>query len=93
MKRIIILFLFCIVLSPVYASPCTRWYDAEGFERVRCDPNASVAVSLSGVAGESKNTPIEIRVYSADTGQFSVYDRETKVIKHCQKKNGWIDCL
>ena len=93
MKRIICLLLLSIVMVPVNAGPCTRWFDAEGFERVSCDPNAPVAVSLVGVAGERENSRFDVRVYTADTQQFSVYDRETKTVKHCQKKNGWVDCL
>ena len=49
MKRIICLLLLSIVMVPVNAGPCTRWFDAEGFERVSCDPNAPVAVPLAGV--------------------------------------------
>ena len=94
MKRIWAFFVLAFAVAPAIAGgPCKRWIDAEGFERVRCDPNAPVAIPLTGVAEKTKYTREDIRVYSPDTHQFSVYDRETKVIKHCRKNNGWVDCL
>lgn len=92
MKRLFIFMALIAVASPALANGCTRWFDAEGFERVKCEPGYPVAVPLLGTAAEAKAIPFEVHGYLPDVGQFTIYNRETKTIQNCQKHKEWVIC-
>ena len=88
MKKYLILIGFSLVTSSVFAAGCTRWYDEEGFERVRCDPDTRWYVPLYGTAEEAKYG----EGYLPKGDEFTVYDQATNSKKRCMRYASRVVC-
>ena len=88
MKKYLILIGFSLVTSSVFATGCTRWFDAEGFERFKCEPGYPVAVPLYGTAEEAKYG----EGYLPNRDEFTVYDQATNSKKRCMRYASRVVC-
>ena len=93
MNKIFTFLVLAFAMSSALAGACTPYYDAEGFERFKCDPEKLAAAFIADMEQKAKSSQPTIKVYWPNDPEFVIYDETNKVVKHCRKRDGWVSCF
>ena len=85
MKKIFVLFAFLPFVGSAFAGACVPYWDAEGFERFKCDPEKLAAAFIADMQNRRPPITVEIKDYSPDSLTFTLIIHSENITLRCRK--------